>query len=519
MKRFVASMVGAIAVAALMLGVARVGWADNGDERAPQPSETVPEGGDVEGRAEPSGERPNPTVEPARETATAVSAPAPPSGEVTGQEGLISVDFKDADIRQVLRIIALKSGFDIVPGPAVEALVTIKLTNVPWEQALDIILRTYGFTYERKGKIVRVLTVEEIEKEALATEVFPLDYAKAKEVPDVIKEMLSDRGKVKFDERTNTVIVTDIPSNLFQIKQVVERIDQRTPQVLVETKIVETKLEKDENLGIDWSDSFSLTQTQTSLGSTFPFPIDSTLGWAGNWFLGSPVPRPATSAAAITDPPTNSSLGEIGIGTLSNSQFVVTLNFLKQRSDTKVISNPTLTVLNNQKASILIGEEFPVPQFAVDPNTGNTTVSGFQTKEIGTVLEVIPHVNPSKEIVVDLKPQVISALANATFQIGATSGNSVSLPRFSTQKVETQVRIPNGHTIAIGGLVKTIDQKQENRVPFLGDLPIIGVLFTNTHRFGGSTNPTLQQDLLIFLTVHLAEDEPRTQTVATVAAE
>ena len=223
------------------------------------------------------------------------NAPAPTPGPAAGVsagdataasgEGLVSVDFKDADIRQVLRIISLKSGVDIVAGKDVEGLVTIKLTNVPWQGALDIILRTYGFTYERKGRIVRVLTVSSLEQEALATEVFPLNYAKAKEVPDIIKEILSDRGRVKYDDRTNTVIVTDVPSTLFQIKQVVERLDQRTPQVQIETRVVETKLTKSENLGIDWSDSFTLTQTQNSFPSSFPFKAQGTLGELGQQFI------------------------------------------------------------------------------------------------------------------------------------------------------------------------------------------------------------------------------------------
>ena len=186
------------------------------------------------------------------EATTAVSSDATPAeaveetaGEGTpapetasAEAGTVSVDFKDADIRQVLRILSLKSGVDIVAGPDVEGLVTIKLTNVPWEQALGLILRTYGFTYERQGNIVRVMTLDALEQEALATKVFPLDYAKAKEVPDVIKEMLSDRGKVKFDERTNTVIVTDIPTTLFQIAEVIGRLDQRTPQVLDRKSVV-----------------------------------------------------------------------------------------------------------------------------------------------------------------------------------------------------------------------------------------------------------------------------------------
>ncbi len=291
------------------------------------------------------------------ETTTPVATVAP--------GGLISVDFKDADIRQVLRIISLKSGVDVVAGTDVEGLVTIKLTNVPWEQALEIILRTYGYTYERKGNIVRVMTVEELEKEALATEVFPLNYAKAKEVPDVIKEMLSDRGKVKFDERTNTVIVTDIPTNLFQIKRVIERVDQRTPQVTISSKIVETKLDKNENLGIDWTGTLQQTISQTipNIQSNFPFKKGGAgLGSLGQFFGSqrSPDTRSTTFTA----------------GTLTTPDLSAVLNFLSSRTDTHIISNPSVAVLNNHEAKIHIGEEYPVPSYTLDPTSGRVSISG-----------------------------------------------------------------------------------------------------------------------------------------------
>ena len=437
-------------------------------------------------------------------------AEAPDAGTAAA-EGLVSVDFKDADVRQVLRVIALKSGVDIVAGSDVEGLVTIKLTDVPWQQALDIILRTYGFTYEQKGRIVRVMTIEALEKEALATEVFPLDYATAKEVPGVIQEMLSDRGRVKFDERTNTVIVTDVPSNLFQIKEVIERLDQRTPQVLIETRIVETKLEKEESLGIEWSDSLTLLQTANSFPSTFPFKAQGTLGFVGEEFVSTLQSRADASISPLTALPT-STRGSIGIGTLSNTDFQLTLNALKERTETKVVSNPTLTVLNNQQAKIHIGEEYPVPTFSVDPSTGKTTVSGFQTKTTGTILTVTPHVNPSNEIVVDLKPEITTVGTPVSFSVGGTE--SVSLPRFGTQTVQTQVRIQDGQTIAIGGLIKDSKVVLDKKVPLLGDIPIVGLLFRNHRESDGSTGPTLQQDLLIFLTVTLSKEKELTVAAA-----
>jgi len=422
------------------------------------------------------------------------------ASEVGASSNLISLDFKEADLQQVLRIISLKSGVDIVASPDVAGVVTIKLTNVPWDQALDIILRTYGLTYERKGNIVRVMTNEALAQEALSTEVFTLGYAKAKDVPTIINEMLSDRGRVKFDERTNTVVVTDIPPVLFQIKTVISRIDQPEQQVLIQTRIVETKLEREENLGIDWSDSVAVTQTASTYGSSFPFVAGSTLGTLGDNFIASPTTKSET----------------ITLGTLTGPALAWTLNALKERTDTKIVSNPTLAVMNNQEAKIHIGEEFPVPTFSVNPSTGNTTISGFETKTLGTVMKVTPHVNPNQEIVVDLEPQIIAFLSNATFSTGGSA--SVSLPRFTTQTVKTQVRVSDGETIAIGGLVREIDINEETKVPFLGDLPIVGLLFSSSHRFGGGTSPTLKQDLLIFLTVKLM-DKPQKATVALVATE
>jgi type IV pilus assembly protein PilQ len=432
------------------------------------------------------------------EEAAATEAAAPPAGTV-------SVDFKDADIRQVLRIISLKSGVDIVAGPDVEGLVTIKLTDVPWEQALGIILRTYGFTYEREANIVRVMTLEALEQEALSTKVFPLAYAKAKEVPDVIKEMLSDRGKVKFDERTNTVIVTDIPTTLFQIAEVIERLDQRTPQVAIATKIVETKLEKNERLGIDWDNTFTMSQTATAFGSSFPFPVGPPLGGAQSQKFG--MPR-VTAAAAST----------LSLGTLTGPAFSLTIHTLSSRTDTKIISNPSLAVLNNQEAKIHIGEEYPVPNYSLDQTTGRVTISGYTSKLTGTVLTVTPHVNASNEIVVDLKPELITVGSDVSYQLAGT--DTITFPRFTSQNAKTQVRIQDGETIAIGGLVKESKAQVEEKVPFLGDIPVVGLLFKHSRWYSGGSDP-VKQDVLIFLTVNLLEEpsEPAQTVAAALAAE
>jgi type IV pilus assembly protein PilQ len=415
---------------------------------------------------------------------------AEPAPSTTPQApGLISVDFKDADIRQVLRIISLKSGVDIVAGPDVEGLVTIKLTNVPWEQALDVILRTYGLSYDRKDNIVRVMTAAAIELESLGTEVYPLSYAKAKDVGDLVKEMLTDRGKVKFDERTNTVIVIDLPSNLFQLGQVVKRLDQITPQVRIESKIIETNLSTDDHLGINWSDSLTMTASGTSAPTTFPFPGGGNLGdIVGSTF----IPRTAGGNEAR--------IPEVGgtftFGTISATALAITLNAISNRTDTNIMSNPSITTMNNKEAFVQVGEDINIPNFQIDPSTGRATVSGFQTRSTGVLLKVTPHVNQEKEIVLDLKPEITETAA--TFD---TFASGISFPRFTVQKADTQVRLDNGETLVIGGLVKRKKTVAHAKVPFLGDIPILGHLFSD-HDVATPTH----QDLLIFITVNLVED-------------
>jgi type IV pilus assembly protein PilQ len=204
----------------------------------------------------------------------------------------------------------------------------------------------------------------------------------------------------------------------------------------------------------------------------------------------------------------------VGIGTLSHTNFSWVINAIKSRTDTNILSNPTIAVLNNQKAKIHIGDEYPIPNYSIDPSTGNTTISGYTGKNLGTVLTVTPHVNPSSEIVVDLKPEITSFSENISYNTG--QGNSVSLPRFTIQTAETQVRIGSGETIAIGGLVKESKQRVETKVPILGDIPVVGWLFSNVRSYSGGSDP-IKQDLLIFLTVSLlGQDAPG--AAATLAA-
>src|SRR3989338_2744695 len=200
---------------------------------------------------------------------------APPSPEATssastaGPPGTVSIDFKDADINNVLRILSLKSGVNIVAGPEVTGTVTIRLENVPWEKALDVVLRTYGYVYERKENIVRVTTKENLATEELITETFILNYTTAAEAQESIKDSVSERGRIKSVERSNMLVVTDIPTNLYKIREVITKLDKSTPQAHIDSKIVKAQLQQGENLGIQWNPVGALSGAQKPV--TFPF--------------------------------------------------------------------------------------------------------------------------------------------------------------------------------------------------------------------------------------------------------
>ena len=194
--------------------------------------------------------------------------------------GIVSLDFQDADIRSVLKVLAFKSGVNIVAAPDVTGVVTIQLNDVPWQKALDVILSTYGYGYERSGNIITVMTVENLKKyredsttlqaeESLVSRTFVLSFAKAADVMKVVEKMKSARGFVNFDERTNALIVRDPESNVELIAEVIKSIDTITPQVLIETKVIETDINNTDTLGIDWVAQVSITgATQPT---TFPF--------------------------------------------------------------------------------------------------------------------------------------------------------------------------------------------------------------------------------------------------------
>lgn len=416
-------------------------------------------------------------------------------GEEVSKPGNVTLVFKDADIRTVLHTLSYKSGVNIVASSDVEGTVSIRLIDVPWDVALDVILKNHGLAVERVGNIMRVITFANVAEEELQNEVFILNYAKAEEVAAAIEATITERGRIKFDQRTNTLIVTDIPTNLYKVRTVVERLDRRTPQVSIEAKIIEARLDEDDELGIDWN--IEVTASGSARPTTLPFEKDrapfaapKSGGSIKDYLPGSfPIP---TSTSVLP------SVGSFTFGTLDFTQLTAALKLLDEKTDTSVISNPNITTLNNKEAKIVVGQIFNIPTYERNDTTGKMEVTGYTEKDVGILLTVTPHINDAGDIVVDLKPEVSGVLAD--WDNFGTTSNPMLVPRFTTRTAETQIMIKDGQTIVIGGLRENQTEKIVNKVPFLGDIPFVGELFKY------KSDTIITKDLLIFVTVRLVPD-------------
>ena len=399
-------------------------------------------------------------------------------------EGNVSLDFRDADIQNVLRILSYKSGVNIVAGPEVTGLITIKLQDVPWQKALQVVLETYGYAYEQRGNIITVTTIENLKKrredakllsdqEPLLTKTYILNYAKATDVMDSIAKMKTDRGSINFDERINAVIVRDIPENLDLISTVIEQLDKTTPQVLIEAKIVETTLSNTDKLGIDWIAQASIT------GSARPHIWPFTTSTASKY---APDNFPAADDS------------DFSFGTLSFAEAQAVFEVLSTRSDTNILSNPRIVTLDNKTAKITVGSQYPIPQYNYNEEQAKLQVSGWEYKDIGIIFEVTPHVNNTGYVTLDINPKITAILDFVTVE-------NTSLPQLSSEEALTSVMIKDGETLVIAGLIKDQVSDVKKKIPILGDIPLLGLLFQKKE------TTSVKTDLLIFLTPHIITHE------------
>ena len=446
------------------------------------------------------------------------------------QPGNVTINFKGADIRTVLSYISEVAGVDMIAAPDVKGVIDLKLTDKPWKVALDIIVRNYGFAYERNGDIIRIVTLDKLSQEEAVTQTFSLNYGKAKEIAGAIEDMVGERGSVLYDDRTNMVIVTDIPTSVYKIGQIIQRLDRETDQVLIEARVLETALSDDEKMGIDWNIKIAASGAKRPI--TFPFdyydsdskylskyyPLDQTgsdssvTGSGGVTGSSTTAAFPSGANGSVAFPFVDIAQdmfkNSFTFGTLDFSQFKAVLDMIKKRADTNIVSNPRIATLNNNPAYIIVGQTINMPKYERNSNTGLMEVSGYDAKDLGIKLKVTPHINEKSEITVDIAPEISDFLRYDT--LDAKSG--IVAPVFSSRQANTKVVIRDQDTIFIGGMIKENIVDSKKPIPFLGDLlgdvPGLGLLVSKKEKTKQKT------ELIFFITVKLMKagvvlsDEP-----------
>ena len=416
-------------------------------------------------------------------------AQASPEKKYTGEK--IALDFYDTDIKNVFRIIREISGKNFAIDKTVTGKVTLTLEKpVPWDQVLDLVLKMNQLGMTMEGDIIRIATLttlaqEEKLKQAklkaeqqalkqqqalepLITEYLPVNYSNAKVevLPHIQVVLTENRGKASVDERNNQLIITDTVEKIRMVKQIVEKIDQVTPQVIIEARIVEANTNFSRDLGFDWG--------EVTLGT---FEIN-------NWNVGPT----SFQASNLPDADPTAVLG-FNFAKLGGTPFTIIdakLEASEVEGKTNILSAPKIITLDNKKAKIKQGFEIPYQE---RDSSGNSTV---RFKDVDLLLEVTPSVTPDSRIAMN-----IFVTKNEVFE------QTQQGPALSTNEAETEILIDDGDTVVIGGILKSTKTWDEDRIPGLGKLPVVGWLFKSQ----SSTDD--KNELLIFMTPQIVKLEQK----------
>jgi type IV pilus assembly protein PilQ len=462
--------------------------------------------GDVQQLAYQSDDQYVVEVQPAaRATATTATRKA-----YTGEK--LSLNFQDIDTRAVLQLLADASGQNIVVSDSVKGSVTLRLQSVPWDQALEIVLRTKGLDKRQEGNVIIVAPADELsarEKADLAskkdiqelapvrTEFLQVNYAKASDLAALLKgsnsnSVLSARGNVAVDERTNTLLLSDTADSIDAVRKLVATLDIPVKQVLIESRLVIVSDDFERDLGVRagltgaksngtnglFSTSGTAAATDTALssalsnlssnGSVYPVGVPTGSSAANRYNVNLPVSNPAGSLAFM----------------LLGSDYIVDLELSAAQAEGRgeVVSSPRIITANQKEATIEQGTEIPYQQSA---SSGATTI---QFKKAVLSLKVKPLITPDNRIILDL-----AVTKDSVGQVIVTSGG-VNVPSIDTRTLTTQVLVGDGQTVVLGGILETTRRDTIKKVPMIGDIPVLGNLFKNTIKVNN------KDELLIFVT-------------------
>jgi type IV pilus assembly protein PilQ len=439
-----------------------------------------------------------------------------PDRDYTGER--LTLSFQDIETRAVLQLLADVSGRNIIVSDSVAGNVTLRLQNVPWDQALDIVLATKGLDMRENGGVIIVAPAEEIasrekadlearkdirELEPLLSEFLQVNYAKASDLAELMKgkggaskgnAMLSDRGSVAIDERTNTLLVQDVSENIAQIRRLVSTLDIPVRQVLIESRIVIVNDDFSRELGMRWGVT-AVNDTSDGLiavsgsGSGTNTIVNSALNNQQSTGSMYPVQLPALGDRYNVNLPVANPAGRLGLALLGEDYLIdLELSAAQAEGRGEVISSPRVITANQKEASIRQGVEIPYQE------SSSSGATSTQFKEAVLSLTVTPQITPDDRIILDLKVTKDSVGRVVSDERGG------SIPSIDTREVVTQVLVNNGQTVVLGGVYETEEGDRVSKVPFLGDIPGIGVLFRSTRKISNKS------ELLIFVTPKILKE-------------
>jgi len=385
------------------------------------------------------------------------------------KELAVSFSFKNADIHDVLRVISKQKGLNIITPSDMTGKVTVSFKDVSVYRALSAMLNSVGYTYIREDNIIRVFPMSEGEADTRHL-IFRPTYAKVSDLDAIVSNMLTDKGKILLDEVLNRMMVIDYPSNLERIKNLLKELDEAPKQVMIEAKILDIRIDNEESLGIDWL-------------------LESSKGY------GEDIPDPRMKMEF----PTGAGLSFFKYATIGTNELDILIEALRSEKRVNILSEPTITTLNNKEASIEVVGNLAYKEWEEeeDDETGNVTRTfTWAEKEIGLTLTVTPHIISERTIMLEVVPRTEEL---QEWLEDPETGYSKGYPVITTRELSTEVMVSAGNTLVLGGLVKKTVTDEYTGVPMLSHLPIIGGLFRK------KSNLLESSELMIFITPHIVE--------------
>lgn len=394
----------------------------------------------------------------------------------------VSVEFRETPIADVVRQLGAQADVDIILSPKVQGNVTATLTDVPLDEALNNILAVHGASYVAGKNMIRIVPISEltVEQAKMVTRVYRIMYADVKDVASALDKFVSKNGQLSFSIGTSNIIVTDTEDKIKSIDTFIKEIDRITPQILVEAKVYDISSDDRLDLGIQWTAGRNTNFGETgSLGS-----LDKS-GKTSPFITGAVTP--ATNFTNVSG-----AQDQIRFGVLNNSVNIDAILSAKQRGiSAKLLANPRVMVLDNEKANIKIIQEVPYQELSQTAGGGNIGTTQF--KEVGVELVVTPHITEEGLVRMHLKPSFSTKGDSLLISVPGTS-TVTSVPAINKRETDTIALVRDGDTVVLGGLRERTINKEVDKVPLLGDIPLIGLLF----RFQGEQ--FVNSELVVFVT-------------------